>query len=341
MSKKINQALFSLLGFALLIAILFLIQYLNPFFNQDKELTTITFSPKWVNQAQFAGIFVAKELGYYNDEGIDLIIEEFEAGDSVLSDLKSGESQLGLMSANELLLNYSRGEDIKALAAFYQVSPYIVASLNTQNINSPVDLRGKTLGIKGGSGAEAQIVYDLLLASAGISTSDVNFKSIPLGDSEADDLLNERTDVIGFYRTRLYQFNKDGLPYSVIYPEQYGAALYNDVLVAKNDFIERNEDIIESFIKATKKGWNYAFKNKEEAVAITLRYAREGIYKDIDYERYILSQSEELMSPDGNHKKIGEMKDEDWKRFYDTLTTRNFLESEFNYKDAFTNKFLK
>jgi len=307
----------------------------NPITNED-----VTISLKWVNQAQFAGIFVAKDLDFYKKTGLTVSIDEFKSGDSVMDDLKSGSSQFGLMSANEFLGYYADGEKIKAIAAFYQVSPYMVASLKNNPTTSPVELKGKRLGIKGGNGAEANAVYDLLLTSGGLDADDAEFIVLPLDSSEKEDLLEERVDVIGFYRTRLYQFDKDGLQYQALYPEQYGAALYNDVLVVTDDYLEEHEDAIANFVHATIDGWNYAYKNKEEAIAITLRYVTEDIYKDIDYERYILSQSESLMKPLGERGEVGMMKLKDWQRFHDTLYARKAFTKPFDVADSFTNRFL-
>ena len=35
----------------------------------------IVFTPQWLPQSQFAGYYVAQELGYYEDAGLDVVIE--------------------------------------------------------------------------------------------------------------------------------------------------------------------------------------------------------------------------------------------------------------------------
>ena len=93
--------------FSCLAALFFTVRYYNNNFNTPETIFPITFSPKWVNQAQFAGIFVAKENNFYGKAGLEVNINPFETGDSVMTDLETGSSQLGLMSANEFLINYS------------------------------------------------------------------------------------------------------------------------------------------------------------------------------------------------------------------------------------------
>lgn len=332
--KFVGAAAFLVLSFGFL----YLFYIGNPA-QSFEELVSVTVSPKWVNQAQFAGIFVANDLGFYEEEGLEVEINEFRANDSVLNDLKTSESHFGLMSANEFLSYYSKGEDLKAIAAFYQISPYVIASLKRQNILSPIEFKGKRLGVKGGGGAEALTVFDLLLLSAGLEPDDVEFVNLPLGPSEREDLLDERADIIGFYRTRLYQFDKEGLNYNLVLPEQYGAALYNDVLVAQNSFLEAYPDIAERFLRATIKGWEYAYDNQDEAVAITLRYVTQQGYRDIEYEKYILETSEALMRPEGKIQ-IGQMTLEKWYQAYGALRARGFLNRDFDVADAFTLEYL-
>ena len=303
------------------------------------NVTEVTFSPKWVNQAQFAGIFVAKEKGFYRRVGLEVNIDEFESGDSVLEDITSGSSEFALLNANQFLKAVSEGEDLVAVAAFYQVSPYILASLKSDKVTTPSQFGGKALGVKGTNNQEAYTIYRLTLASAGVNENDVRFVDLPFGPSERDDLLEGRADVIGFYRTRLYQFDKDGLLYNLIYPEQYGAALYNDVLVVRREYLDENPKQVRNFLKATVQGWQYAFANQEEAIILTLGYVTEDSYKDIEYEKFILSASQELMLPTRNTK-IGEMDLSRWQRFYDNLVDRGLLERSFEIGDVVTTDYL-
>ncbi|MEZ4156405.1 MAG: ABC transporter substrate-binding protein [Candidatus Paceibacterota bacterium] len=299
----------------------------------------ITFGLKWVNQAQFAGYFTAKDKGFYQTNGINVDFKEFEFGGSVLKDLKAKKTDLGLMSANEYLQHIAEGEDLVAVAAFYQNSPYIVASLEESGITSPRQLKGKVLGVKGGSGAEGEPILGLLLEAAGLSLEDVTIKYLPLEGLEYQDLKSGTVDVIGFYRTRLYQLEQEDSNYNIIYPEQYGAAFYNDVLVARRDTVEKRPEMIKRFIAASIEGWEYAFAHQDEALDIVLGYVTHEDYKDRDYQAYILKQSEPLIKPSEDFA-IGKMTKESWQRFYQVMKQRGVVKDELEVEDIFTLDFL-
>jgi ABC-type nitrate/sulfonate/bicarbonate transport system substrate-binding protein len=300
------------------------------------EKMEVTISPKWVNQAQFAGIYTAIEKGFYKRYGLTVRVKEFGGGSSPLQDIKSGASQFGLMSANEVLSAFEAGDPVKAVATYYQVSPYIIGSLAQKGIRTPSQFRGKVLGIKGGPEAEGASVYQLLLSSASLSPEDVTIKYLPFDGPERDDLLNEKVDVIGFYRTdQLYDFNLENLSYNLIYPEQYGASICNDVLVATPAFLSAHPDATRAFIRATREGWEYAFAHPEEAIDYTLKYVTQESYKKREHERFILQASRPLMQP-SSEQKIGIIDTEHWSHSYDVLKQLHFLKKQFDVRDVYT-----
>ena len=66
----------------------------------------LVFTPTWTAQAQFAGFYVADALGFFRDEGLDVIIKHPSASNTSLNRLKSGESHyvaLHLVSALDMI----------------------------------------------------------------------------------------------------------------------------------------------------------------------------------------------------------------------------------------------
>lgn len=305
-----------------------------------KELVDITISPKWLNQAQFAGMFVAQEKGFYKKYGLNVNFKEFSFGSSPIEDLASGSSNLALMGANDFLVRYDTDNSIQAIAALYQISPFMMVSLRDKNITTPRAFRGKVIGMKGGPGAEGDLVVTMLLRAAGLSEDSVTKKDIGFEGSEKDDLLNGSADVVALYRTdQIYPFEKEGIHYNAIYPERYGSNMYNDVLVAKKDLIFTHPEIMRAFIRGTRDGWKYAFENIDEALAITLKYVTNDWYKDIDYERYIIEKSKPLIMPNG-YEKIGAMDYERWERLYEALQIKDLIKSKYDVTDAVNTQFV-
>ncbi len=332
MNKKI-KIIFSV---SLFIIILVIIGYfiVLKFRNTPSNLVEITISPKWVNQTQFAGIFVAQERGFYKKRGLSVKVKEYSYDTKPIVDVMTGKSQLALTSPAEFLDAKSKGNDITAMAAFFQVSPFAVVSLSQQNITSPREFGGKTLGIKGGEGAEGQAAYELLLASAGLKQSQVKIKFLDFSQTELNDLKQEKADVINLYRTdQLYLFDQEKTPYNVIYPERYGASTYNDILFSKEDFVKQNPEIVRNFILATREGWEYTIKNPDDALDITMKQTTQESYKNRDYQKYILENSLKLIKPKQDTV-IGQMEYSPWKDLHDIMLNRKLLNTSIDLNEV-------
>lgn len=313
-------------------------------FNSRQQIAidrqSVVFSPKWVNQAQFAGIFIADHKGFYQKRGLTVTIKEFIEKSSPLEDVVSGTSQLSLLSANEFLQALDEGQELVAVAAFYQLSPFVVVSLAQQGITSPFDFKGRILGTKGGPGAETDSVYALLFKASGLTEQDATFKYMPFGTSEYEDLLSEKADAIGVYRTdQMYFFKKNSVPVNLIFPEQYGSAIYDDVLVTTPQYLQDHPLVVKNFLTATVDGWRYAFNNPEDAVDITMKYVTHPVYKDPIYEKFILDQSRPLIMPDIKTK-IGYMNHESWSKYVDNLLSLGVIANQVDIKKFFTNEYL-
>jgi ABC-type nitrate/sulfonate/bicarbonate transport system substrate-binding protein len=324
----------------LLVVLIFLLVVVSGFLLwRFIPLKKVTVGPKWVNQAQFAGLFTAKEKGYYRKNGLDVSFREFGTGTDLIADLVSGKTDFTITSAEEYLLARDNGSPVMAIAVFYQTSPYALVSSIDSGITNPTDFKGKVLGSKSGK-IEEDLVYEILLNSVGLTKQDATIKIVGFDKREVDNIAEKKVDVIDLYRTdQLYFFDKEKIGYNIIYPEQYGIGLFNDVLVTRTDLINKDSKLIHGFVKASIEGWDEALKNKKKAITYTLKYVTAENYKDVDYETYILEQSAPLIKQNSNSR-IGLMEYMVWNKMYSQMKSRGFIKNNFSVNDLFTNEFL-
>lgn len=304
---------------------------------QASSLTKVTVHMGWLHQAQFAGFYVAKEKGYYRDAGLDVDLKEFQDGEDLNKEASEGTIDFGTSTPLEVLSARDKGYGVKAVAAIYQTSPYCFVSLKSANIKSPADLKGKTLGYVGNN-TEAQVAYPALLSSYGISTSQVTTK-----DVDFDIVKNFQTnaaDTADVYRTdQTYLLNKAGIAYNILLPEQFGFGLYGDVIITSDKLVKDHPDIASKFTQATLKGVSYSLNNQDEALTVTAKFENE-LYKDPDYEKYILKNSIPLIKPTGDQP-IGNMEFVPWNRAYEAIRSAGLLKTKFSVTDAYTTEFIK
>jgi len=302
-------------------------------------LKTVVFEPKWVNQAQFAGIFVAKERGYFQMNGLNVVIKEFGFETNTVKDVADGKVDMVLTTPEALLKAVDGGADLVAVASYFQSSPMLIVTLRDSGISSPADFKGKLLGNKGGN-IEEELLYALLLNSVGLSTSEAKIVNVGFETRETDDLRLRTVNVIDLYRTdELYFFNRDKIAYKLIYPEQFGINTFSDILVVRRDYLNKNQKTIKAFIKASIQGWEKALSDYNLAVGDTLKNVTDANYKDFDHQMFIIKQSAPLIRP-SPAQSIGAMEADRWSNLYLQMHKAGLVTRNINVDEIFTNSLL-
>ena len=309
-----------------------LVTRINPRFS-----TTVAL--KWVNQAQFAGMYVANEKKYYRNAGLTVTFKEFNFQTNPIDYLKNGIADFVLMSPEEFMIHVNNGEDVYAVAEFFQISPYAFVSLKEKNIKTPADFQYKILGVKGKK-TEQELAYLLLLDTFGVEKDTVDIKVLDFEKKEWNNLIDHDADVLDLYRTdQLYYFKKEGIAYNLIQPEQYEVNIGNDILVTKKSFAIQHPNIVRKFVQASVKGWQKAIENPQEAVNDTMLYITDEEYKDMAYQKFILENSIPLIKP-STLTHIGYIDIEKFINLYKEMTEKGFITHEFNIKEFITDEFI-
>ena len=324
----------------LIIGIVSIVVFLPKALPQKTTLVPLKISLNWLHQAQYAGMYVAKEKGFYQELGLDPTFIEYDSATSPIDMLKNGQSDFISIHASDLFRFIDDGIAIKAIAAINETSPYALISLEESNIKTPTSFTGKNLGIKGGTD-EGLYLYNILLKEFNINPNTVKFVSTSFDTTIVEDLMSKKVDLIDMYRTdQLYLFDQQGIKYNLIKPELFGYQSYGDIIVTTNKYIEDNPKIVADFVQATITGWQYALDHQDEAVDLTLKYVTNKYYQDKNYESFILSQSEPLIRS-SKMAKIGDMNYLIWRRQKDFFFKNGIIKNNIDVSQIYTTEFIK
>jgi ABC-type nitrate/sulfonate/bicarbonate transport system substrate-binding protein len=305
--------------------------------SQPTVLTKVSVQLEWVNNPEFAGMYVAKDLGYYRAAGLDVELRELQETTNVNEEVASGKADFGVSTPLEIILARDKGQKTKAIAAIYQTSAYSIVSPKTADIKTPSDLKGKILG-SGGGNNQALVTYRALMTNAGLEPSQATIKEV--GFDPVDVFTKKQANTYDIYRTdQTYLLDKAGIPYNQIFPEQYGFAIYGDVLSASDTKITKNPDQVSAFTQATLKGWQYAINHQPETLTILARHANE-LYKEPAYLKYVQTNTSPLIKPTGSQL-LGSMQYVSWNRAYQGVEASGLLKTKLNVSDIYTSEFVR
>lgn len=328
-----NKTIFPVLFLLLLLVagVVSVIWFMNFFTEQKPSLTNVNLRLKWLHQAQFAGNYVAQEKGFYEDEGLSINIKPVDFEDPTIDAVVNGRADFGITGADELLIARAKNIPIQAVAVIYRKNPVCAYSLKSSKITEPKDFIGKTVGIE--RGINVEFLYDAMMKNLSLDRSKI--KEISIG-YDARELLAGITDVsTGYVINEPHLAIEAGQDVNIILMADYGVNIYADVIFATEKTISENPELVEKFVRASIKGWDYALDHEVESVNATMKYATNSTRI---HQTYMLKKSIPLIY--SSETPLGVMLQSDWEQANSILFEQKLIDNKIDITKAFTNQFV-
>ncbi|RWR49389.1 ABC transporter substrate-binding protein [Sinirhodobacter ferrireducens] len=235
---------------------------------------------KWVTQAQFAGYYVAKDKGFYKEEGLDVDIMPGGPDISPTQVMAGGGADVTVDWMPSALAAREKGLALVNIAQPFKHSGMMLTCLKETGIKGPEDFKGKTLGVWFGGNEYPFLSW---MATLGIPTdgSAEGVKVLKQGFN-VDPLLQKQAACISTMTYNEYwQVIDAGLTPEDLVTFKYedeGVATLEDGLYVMEDKLKDPafKDKMVKFVRASMKGWKYAEANPDEAAEIVLENDESG-----------------------------------------------------------------
>jgi putative hydroxymethylpyrimidine transport system substrate-binding protein len=183
--------------------------------------------------AVHSGIYAAEANGYFEDEGVDLTIREPSSTADSAKLLESGRADLAVMDINDFGIARERGLGLAAIAAIVQRPLASVIARDRDEIRTPADLAGKTVGVTGVPSDDA--VLDTVLRAGGVDPSDV--RRVTIGFNAVSALSAGKIDAAtAFWNAEGVELERLGVPIREFRVDEFGAPRYPELLlIARSD----------------------------------------------------------------------------------------------------------
>ena len=288
----------------------------------SQELKKVTLQLSWFNQFQFAGYYMAKEKGFFEELGLDVEIKPFEFGIDIPKNVNDGKIDFAV-GRETLILERVKNPNIVALYALFQSTPLILVSTKESGINTINDFSNKKIMTTIDDASEVSL--KAMITSNKVKLDNLTFLK---HTHNIDDLINKNTDVISAYISKSpYTLQKKGIEYNIFDPKKYGFDMYSDLLYTNQNFIDNDLNTVLAFKKASLKGWEYAYSNIEESVDVILKkYNSEKLEKDeLLYEGNELKKLSYFKTAN-----LGEIKKDKLQRIYDLYNVMGLIPNSIN-----------
>ncbi|HVA23448.1 MAG TPA: ABC transporter substrate-binding protein [Chloroflexota bacterium] len=171
-------------------------------------------------------LWLAKDLGFYQREGLDVTLQELDGTPNVIAAMISGDLDVGNIGTDQLVkLAAQKSVDMRAINSSDARQYFLIASKDS--LSSIAGLKGKTFGVAK-AGSLDDTMTRLVLAAKGVKPGDLTFAGIGAPGVRAQALVAGRIDATTISLGTWVSIQHDpGVKILVTADDFYGAAPIN------------------------------------------------------------------------------------------------------------------
>jgi NitT/TauT family transport system substrate-binding protein len=262
--------------------------YCEPVLAADKIQALIGVRNMDESQAPF---IVAKYLGYFGREGLDVDLLTVGGSNEIAIQVGSGNANLGEASPAQAVIGMQQNAvaplDVRY---FYDAGYRNIWTMSVpadSNIKTIAELRGKKIGITslGSGGATYGRAY---VRSAGLDPDkDVTFIPIGIGPQAVTAIRQKLVDAIVFWDAANVRFELSGVALRNLDIGEKYETLPDLSFLAKNDVIKNNPKMLIGFARAVSKAIDFTIANPAAAVLITWKVYPESRPREPDAQKAV------------------------------------------------------
>jgi len=309
---------------------------------QAPKLEKFPFRLNWTLYGEHAPFFVAREKGFYAQEGLEVEIQEGSGSTTVSQLVANATSPVAYVDAATMMRGISNGMPIKAVGVTLQESP--MAFIYRADAPRPTkvdEIKGSRIAITAGDASLA--IFTAFMGKLGMKVEDVQMITVSNPQAKEQAVLSKQADaLLGYFmdqgpRMQLQTGVKMG--WTRLY-DMAGVSTLSSAIIVNTNWIKeaKNQDLLRRFLRASQRGWQYTFDNRDEAADIFIKQApafnKEIALLEINGTMTIIHSEKTKGKP------IAWSAIDDWKDSQDLLAKYAKLAPQADLNVYFTNTYL-
>ncbi|MFB7269983.1 ABC transporter substrate-binding protein [Streptomyces sp. NPDC056244] len=293
--------------------------------DSGKKLDKVTLTLNWYPYGEHAPFYYGAKQKIFEKHGIDLEIRAGQGSQKTVQATGAGQTDFGWADTPAVLSGVDQGVPVKSLGVFLQTTPSSVQFFDSQNVDAPADLKGKT--IAGTAGDALSKTFPIFLKKNNLKESDVRIQNTdPAGKIAA--VISGKTDALLGYASDQGPTMQDKAkkPVSYLRFSEHGLNFYSNGLIAGSEILSGRSELAGRMVRAVSESWAAAEKAPGPAVA-----AMEGASEQLPPESVLSEQFKTtltLLHTDATQGKApGVNTDSDWQQTIDVFAEAGLIGS--------------
>ena len=298
------------------------------------NMETVNLVLDWTPNTNHTGIYVAKELGLFQENNLNVnIVQPPEDASIVLVGSGNAQFCISFQDSFAMALTSNTPVPATAVATILKHNTSGILSKKESNILSPKDLEGKMYS-SWNSPIELAMLKNIVKRDLG------NFEYIdivPNSTSDAASALLSGIDAASAYygwdviASKVNNINTNFFRFADINPT---LDFYAPIIIANNNYLKEKPEITRKFLKCLDQGYNYCIDNPIESAEILLKYNPE-LNRDlvIDSQMWLSTQYK------AEDQYWGTIDKNRWSKYFEWLYKENLISKDLK-SEGFTNDYL-
>ena len=226
------------------------------------------FTPQWTPQAQFAGYYVAQDMGFYKEAGLNVEIVHPTVSQSAMSRIYKNESQattLQLCQAIEVV-----SSDIPLVNILQTSMNNALVIVSRRGVN-PLSQKGARVGTWfAGFG---QMAFCLSVKEQ------LNYEWVPSSTIVTLFVKGAVDASVAMSYNEFFQMIQSGMEFDEECVYRFCDHDYNvqeDGVYMRRDYYETHREEARKFAEASRRGWEWAAEHPDETLDIVMKYVQEN-----------------------------------------------------------------
>jgi NitT/TauT family transport system substrate-binding protein len=306
------------------------------------RLDKFPFRLNWTLYGEHAPFFVARDKGFYAAEGLEVEIQEGSGSTTVAQLVASSNSPVAYVDAATMMRGISNGMPIKAVGVTLQQSPMaFIYRADAARPTKVADIKGSRVAMTAGDASLT--IFTAFMGKLGMKVEDVQVITVANPQAKEQAVLNRQADaLLGYFMDqgpRMQLQTGVRMGWTRLY-DLGGVSTLSSAVIANNNWIKdaKNQDLLRRFLRASQRGWQYAFDNRAEAAEIFRKsapvFTQEIALLEVEGTMSII-RTERTRSRPVAWSDIG-----DWRDSQDLLVKFAKLNPQSDLNTYFTNEFL-
>ena len=298
----------------------------------------IVIATDFVPHGMHAGLFLAKQKGWFDEAGLDVEILDGKGSATTIQQVAAGQRDIGFAQLAAMAPAISNGVPVISIMGFVRAGDNGMMVPADSGWTTLKDLKGKKLAVPAGSATAA--FADAFFKAGGVSRSDftiVNLDTSALVAAYASGGVDGALSTVAYFAPIV----ADKRPSKGILFSSVGLNVPGYGLVVRKNELDSRKDLLAKFVAVQQKTWTYIFAGHKDEAIDAIIAGRAGARLD----RKILMGQLTLYMPlfdtkATKGKPLGWQAESDWESALKAMKDVGMVKPEFKPADFYTNRFI-